>query len=77
MIEEPEVRGVQSPGPGGITLRLVAKTKPLEQWRISRLRRVRVKAELDREGIEVSPSAPWAAGSQVDGTDSLSRSAPR
>ncbi|HYB30965.1 MAG TPA: mechanosensitive ion channel family protein [Solirubrobacteraceae bacterium] len=62
IIEEPEVWGVQSFGPGGITIRLVAKTKPLEQWRISRLLRERIKAELDREGIEIPPPTPWTAG---------------
>lgn len=59
IIEEPEVWGVQSLGPGGITIRLVAKTKPLEQWRITRVMRERIKAELDREGIEVPAPAPW------------------
>jgi moderate conductance mechanosensitive channel len=59
IIEEPEVWGVQSLGPAGITIRLVAKTKPLEQWRITRLMRERIKAELDREGIEVPAPAPW------------------
>ncbi len=29
------VWGVQSLGPAGITIRLVATTKPLEQWRIT------------------------------------------
>lgn len=59
IIEEPEVWGVQSLGPSGITLRLVAKTKPLEQWRITRLLRERIKAELDHEGIDVPPPTPW------------------
>ena len=59
IIEEPEVWGVQSLGPAGITIRLVAKTKPLEQWRITRVMRERIKAELDREGIEVPSPAPW------------------
>ena len=59
IIEEPEVWGVQSLGPAGITIRLVAKTKPLEQWRITRVMRERIKAELDREGIEVPPPSPW------------------
>ncbi len=59
IIEEPEVWGVQSLGPAGITIRLVATTKPLEQWRITRVMRERIKAELDREGIEVPPPAPW------------------
>jgi moderate conductance mechanosensitive channel len=59
IIEEPEVWGVQSLGPAGITIRLVAKTKPLEQWRITRLLRERIKAEFDREGIGVPPPSPW------------------
>ena len=59
IIEEPEVWGVQSLGPAGITIRLVAKTKPLEQWRITRVMRERIKAELDREGIDVPAPPPW------------------
>jgi len=59
IIEEPEVWGVQGLGPAGITIRLVAKTKPLEQWRITRVMRERIKAEFDREGIEVPPPPPW------------------
>ncbi|MGZ4250481.1 MAG: mechanosensitive ion channel family protein, partial [Solirubrobacteraceae bacterium] len=59
IIDEPEVWGVQNLGPYGITIRLVAKTKPLEQWRITRLLRERIKAEMDREGLEVPPPTPW------------------
>jgi small conductance mechanosensitive channel len=68
IIEEPEVWGVQSLGPGGITIRLVAKTRPLEQWRIGRLLRERIKDELDREGIEVPPPTPWSSEGQPSGT---------
>ncbi|HUA45573.1 MAG TPA: mechanosensitive ion channel family protein [Solirubrobacteraceae bacterium] len=66
VIEEPEVWGVQSLGPSGITIRLVAKTKPLEQWRISRLLRERIKTEFDHEGIMVPPATPWAASPEPD-----------
>ena len=59
IIEEPEVWGVQRLEPAGITIRLVAKTKPLEQWRITRRLRERIKAEFDREGIDVPPPTPW------------------
>ncbi|MGZ6564646.1 MAG: hypothetical protein ACXVHB_33585 [Solirubrobacteraceae bacterium] len=45
-------------GLAGITIRLVANTKPLEQWRITRTLRERIKAELDRDGIEVPPPMP-------------------
>lgn len=66
IIEEPEVWGVQSLGPPGIVIRLVAKTEPLEQWRISRVLREGIKEEFDREGIEVPPPVPtWSAGGQV------------
>jgi moderate conductance mechanosensitive channel len=75
IIEEPEVWGVQSLGPGGITIRLVAKTKPLEQWRLSRLLRERIKAELDREGIAVPIAVPWAPASGPVDADSRHRTA--
>jgi moderate conductance mechanosensitive channel len=68
IIEEPEVWGVQSLGPAGITIRLVAKTRPLEQWRISRLLREQIKAELDREGIEVPPPVLWTQPGEVSPT---------
>ncbi|HYB30955.1 MAG TPA: mechanosensitive ion channel family protein [Solirubrobacteraceae bacterium] len=48
IIEEPEVWGVQSLGPSGITIRLVATTKPLEQWRITRLLRGRLSTTQGR-----------------------------
>jgi moderate conductance mechanosensitive channel len=67
IIEEPEVWGVQSVEPTGITIRLVAKTKPLEQWRISRLLRERIKTEFDHEGIKVPSATPWAASPKPNG----------
>ena len=76
LIGEPEVWGVQSLGPVGITIRLVAKTEPLEQWHISRLLRERIKAEFDREGIEVPPAMPWPP-SQVDSAGASGKTLPR
>jgi moderate conductance mechanosensitive channel len=73
ILEEPEVWGVQSLGPAGITLRLVAKTKPLEQWRITRLMREQIKAELDREGIEVPSPPPWSPPSPANSAHSVGR----
>jgi len=64
ILEEPEVVGLTSLGPGGITLRLLAKTKPLEQWRSGRLLRERIKQELDQEGIDLPPPRPWTAPDQ-------------
>jgi small-conductance mechanosensitive channel len=77
ILEEPEVWGVQSIGPGGITIRLVAKTKPLEQWRISRQLREQIKAELDREGIEVPPPIPWGPAGQGGATSLTAQATPR
>jgi small conductance mechanosensitive channel len=70
IIEEPEVWGVQSRRPSGVTIRLVAKTKLLEQWRISRLLRERIKAEFDHEGIGVPPPTSWNPEGQLDSASS-------
>jgi len=53
VIEEPEVWGVEALGAHGIVLRLVVKTRPSEQFRVSRELRRRIKAAFDREGIEI------------------------
>jgi small conductance mechanosensitive channel len=53
VLEEPEVWGVEAIGPHGMTLRLVVKTTPSEQWRIARELRERLKAALDAAGIEI------------------------
>jgi moderate conductance mechanosensitive channel len=53
VLEEPEVWGVEALGDSSITIRLVVKTQPSEQWRISRELRERLKAGLDAAGIEI------------------------
>ena len=52
-IEQPKVTGVQNLGIDGITLRLVAKTDPSEQWAVARELRIRIKEAFDSEGIEM------------------------
>ncbi len=54
ILEEPQVWGPEEVSPTGILLKLVVKTKPLEQWQISRTLRGRVKAELDRVGVRIA-----------------------
>ena len=49
---EPELWGVESIGPHGVTLRLVIKTQPSRQWEVSRLVRERLKVAFEQEGIE-------------------------
>src|SRR5918993_920284 len=51
IIEEPEVWGVESLLPDRVVVRVTLKTAPLEQWRVAREMRERVKARFDYEGI--------------------------
>lgn len=53
ILEEPEVWGVEALGPHGVTIRLVVKTTPSQQWRIARELRERLKGALDAAGIEI------------------------
>ena len=53
ILERPEVWGVEMLGADGISIRLVVKTRPLEQWNVARELRERIKVAFDREGIEI------------------------
>ena len=53
IIEEPEVTGVEALAPDAITLRVLVKTAPMEQWAVARELRQRIKARFDHEGIEI------------------------
>jgi moderate conductance mechanosensitive channel len=53
VLDEPEVWGVELLAPDGITIRLVVKTAPLEQWKVARELRRRLKEAFDAEGIEI------------------------
>ncbi len=53
IIEEPEVTGVEMFTADAVSLRVLVKTKPLEQWAVARELRQRVKARFDHEGIEI------------------------
>jgi small conductance mechanosensitive channel len=57
ILSEPEVWGVESLALDSVTIRLVVKTAPLEQWRVARELRARVKLALDATGIK-SPKPP-------------------
>ncbi len=52
VIEEPEIWGVEAVTPDATTLRLTLKTAPMEQWRVGRVLRERIKARFDHEGIQ-------------------------
>jgi len=53
IIEEPEVTGVEMLAADSVTLRVMVKTAPLEQWAVARALRQRIKARFDHEGIEI------------------------
>lgn len=53
ILEDPEVWGVQDLSPDSVLVRLVVKTKPLEQWAVARQLRERIKAKFDAENIEI------------------------
>ncbi|GAA3517352.1 mechanosensitive ion channel family protein [Nocardioides daeguensis] len=53
VIEEPEVTGVELMEPDSVTIRVLVKTAPLEQWGVARALRQRIKARFDHEGIEI------------------------
>jgi small conductance mechanosensitive channel len=53
ILEEPEVWGVETLGADGVAIRLVVKTRPLEQWKTARELRSRIKRAFDEVGIEI------------------------
>ena len=57
ILDEPDVQGVESFTLDALTIRLVVKTAPSEQWRVARELRARIKPALDAEGIASSSDA--------------------
>lgn len=53
ILEEPEVWGVERLGASAIVIRLVVKTRPADQWNVSRELRQRLKEAFDADGIEI------------------------
>jgi moderate conductance mechanosensitive channel len=53
IVEEPQVTGVEALAADGVTVRVMLKTAPLEQWSVARELRQRIKARFDFEGIEI------------------------
>lgn len=51
--ETTQVLGVQAFGRSELIIRVIAKTKPMEQWRVERELRKRIKEAFDRGGIEI------------------------
>jgi len=83
VIEEPEIWGIEAITPDAITLRVTLKTAPMEQWRVARVLRERIKSRFDHEGIQApyptsyvmnrtpgDPEAAVAAEAQADAAES-------
>ena len=51
--EEPQVLGVEDLGDSAVTIRLVLKVEPGEQWAVARLARRRIKDALQAAGVEI------------------------
>lgn len=68
ILEEPEVWGVEDLGADSVVVRLVVKTKPLEQWKVARQLRERIKVRLGAEGIEIPfpQRTIWIRGGEND-----------
>jgi small conductance mechanosensitive channel len=85
VLEEPEIWGIQAITPDAITLRVTLKTAPMEQWRVARVLRERIKSRFDHEGIQApypmsyvmnrTPGAPTAEA-MSDATSDAADDAP-
>ena len=53
IIDGPNILGVTDLGGSGVIIRIVAKTKPMEQWAVEREIRKKIKEAFDRENIEI------------------------
>ncbi|HEV2888604.1 MAG TPA: mechanosensitive ion channel family protein [Jatrophihabitans sp.] len=51
LLAAPELLGIEQLGRDQTVLRLVARVKPLEQWRVARELRARIRANLDSAGV--------------------------
>ncbi len=68
ILEEPEIWGVEELGASGISIRLVVKVDPSEQWATARILRRRIKDAFDAEGIEI-PFPQRVVWLRTDGAD--------
>lgn len=53
LTQGPEVLGVSELGASGVSIQVLARTRPMEQWRVARELRKRIKQALDEAGIEI------------------------
>lgn len=51
--DDPEIWGIQELGDDAVTIRLVIKSSPGDQWGLARAMRLRIKQALDERGMEI------------------------
>jgi small conductance mechanosensitive channel len=76
LLEPPEVWGVQALDPSTVTLRMVVKTAPAEQYGVARELRGRVTSRLRRDGVRGPAAAVAVAGAPAVAPSGRSRRAP-
>jgi len=76
LMGRPEVWGVESLDADRLVIRVVAKTRPLQEGAVARALRVRVKEALDRAGVE-RPGQPVAPGTASPGGAAQAGQPPR
>ncbi len=54
ILEKPDLSGVIGIGNGSVTVRIIVKVKPGEQWALGRALRGRLKTRFDSEGVRVA-----------------------
>ncbi|MFP5073226.1 mechanosensitive ion channel family protein [Pseudonocardia nantongensis] len=54
ILEQPDLSGVVGIGNGSVTVRIIVKTKPGEQWSLGRALRAHLKGSFDAAGITVA-----------------------
>lgn len=54
ILERPDISGVTSIGNGAVTIRVLVKTQPGEQWGLGRALRAQLKQRFDQDGIKVA-----------------------
>jgi len=69
VIEEPEITGVESMTPEAISLRVLIKTAPMQQWAVARELRQRIKARFDHEHIRMAywDTSTWGGAKPPQG----------
>ena len=75
-LDDPEVWGVEALSDNAVTIRMIIKTVPLEQWVVARELRRRVKYEFDRQGIEI-PFPQRTVWIRTEGPSTLEQQPPR